>query len=132
MAGQYQLPSDGFDHHAYSGVIKSDGTWIPCEHDNEDWAKYEAWLAEDKQPPNVPDVYRSPADGGVTIKLKKDQVPVGVMLDSLSPEDYAKAVAAEHAPPPAVETPPSNQAADHGPTHPTAQRETHGHGKERS
>jgi len=114
---EYQLPSDGFDGRAYSGVIKSDGTWVPCEADNEDWQEYEKWVNDPKaDPPNKPDPYRSPADGGVAIKLKEGEEAVGCMVDSLPPEPATKPPEqmgppapppAQHVPPPPHAPPPS-------------------------
>jgi hypothetical protein len=97
MASKYQLPSDGYDRQARSGVIRSDGKWIACAADSKDWDEYEAWLKEDPEK-NRPDPYRSPEDGGVVIKLEKDQVPVGVMLNSLLPPEEPKPAPAQQAP----------------------------------
>src|SRR5262245_30175901 len=80
---EYQLPSDGVNGRPYSGVIKSDGTWVPCAADNEDWDAYVEWVGDYSK--NHPDPYRAPADGGVAIKLKEGEVAVGAMLDSLPP-----------------------------------------------
>src|SRR5262245_3307119 len=81
---EYQLPSDGVNGRPYSGVIKSDGTWVPCAAENEDWDAYVEWAGDYSK--NKPDPYRSPADGGVAIKLAEGQEAVGAMLDSLPPE----------------------------------------------
>jgi len=98
MAAPYQLPSDGVGGRPYSGVIKSDGTWVPCAADNEDWDEYVEWAGDYSK--NHPDPYRSPADGGVAIKLAEGQVAVGAMLDSMPPD-----------PPPASTPPPTTTAA---------------------
>lgn len=96
MAAPYQLAWDGFEGRAYSGVIKSDGTWVPCAADNDDWAEYEEWLGEDKDPPNRPDAWRSPDEGGVVLKLAKDQIAIGSMLHSLAPARHPSPPAAQH------------------------------------
>jgi hypothetical protein len=80
-SGKYQLPSDGFDGTARSGVIRSDGKWIPAEAGNPDWYEYVKWLEE--SPDNNPDPFLSPDDGGVEIKLEDNQSAVGSMIPSV-------------------------------------------------
>lgn len=112
MPAPYQLPSDGHDGRAYSGVIKSDGTWVPCEAGNEDWEEYQKWVNDPKaDPPNRPDPYRSPRDGGVTIKLAEGQEAVGCMLDSLPPEPAKPAT-----------PPPTQQRVASPPAHPAPEK----------
>lgn len=76
----YQLPSDGYDGHAYSGVITSAGKWVACAADSPDWDAYVEWT---KTEGNIPDPYKHPDNGGVTIVLDEGQVAYGSMLDSL-------------------------------------------------
>ena len=33
-----------------TGVMRSDGAWIPNEPDNRDWIEYQQWLAEGNVP----------------------------------------------------------------------------------
>jgi hypothetical protein len=101
MAAPYQLASDGVAGRPYSGVIKSDGTWVPCEADNEDWKQYVEWAGDYSD--NHPDPYRHPSQGGVKIVRKEGQVPVGAMLDSLPPEEGGNVV--EGLPPKNVDVP---------------------------
>lgn len=129
MAGkQFQLASDGFWQVAYSGVIKSDGTWCPCAHGNEDWQDYMDWYGQSVD--NRADPWLSPADGGVAIKLKEGEVPVGTMFDSLPPDWQPAPVKADAppktqvavAPPPAHVPPPlpapeSTKPAQPAPAH---------------
>jgi len=86
MAAAYQLAWDGYDGMAFSGVIKADGTWVPCAAENTDWDAYQTWVGDKTaSPPNKPDPWRAPADGGVAIKLAEGQEAVGSMLYSLPP-----------------------------------------------
>ena len=104
MAAPYQLAHDGFDGKAFSGVIKADGTWVPCMADCKDWDEYVKWVSDPKaDPPHVPDPWKSPEDGGVAIKLTEDEVAVGSMLMSLPVHKEAPPA---HTPPPA-HVPPS-------------------------
>jgi hypothetical protein len=80
----FQLASDGFWGEAFSGVIKSDGTWCPCAFHpagQSDWHDYMAWYAQG----NKADPWLSPADGGYEIVLKPGEIAVGSMFDSLPP-----------------------------------------------
>lgn len=84
MAAAYQHASDYIPGMGpFSGVIRSsDGKWIACQAvaDSQDWADYLTWA---ETPGNVPDPYLHPDQGGVTIVLQPEEVPVGTMCDSL-------------------------------------------------
>ena len=85
MAGQYQHASDYTPGSPpYSGVIRADGKWVACAADSPDWDEYLEWA---KTEGNVPDPYLHPSQGGVAIVLEEGQVPYGVMLDSIPPEE---------------------------------------------
>jgi hypothetical protein len=89
----FQLASDGFWGEAFSGVIKSDGSWCPCAFHpagQSDWHDYMDWYAQG----NKADPWLSPADGGYLIVLKPGEIAVGSMFDSLPP--------GYHNPPPTV------------------------------
>ena len=106
MAAKYQYPSDGQPGMPpYSGVIRGDGRWVPNDKDNEDWQEYLEWA---KDPNNHCDPYRSPADGGVAIKLQEGEEAVGCMVDSLPPEPTTSSAKPEQFGPPAppAHTPP--------------------------
>ena len=85
VSDKYQLASDGYDGVAYSGVIRSDGKWVPAEAGNPDWHEYCDWLHESED--NVPAPFRSVRDGGLAIKLEPNQSAVGSMLDSVEDLD---------------------------------------------
>lgn len=82
---RYQLASDGYDGVARSGVIRSDGKWVPCEAGNPDWHEYCDWVAASDD--NNPAPFRAPRDGGVAIKLDPNQSAVGSMRDSVDDDD---------------------------------------------
>ena len=94
----YQLASDGFDGRAYSGVIRSDGRWVPCAADNQDWEDYQTWLAADPVN-NKPSPWLSLDNGGTQIVLQQDEVPVGSMFDSLPPPEETSAQSEAAGPP---------------------------------
>lgn len=130
MAGKaYQLASDGYWGLAFSGVIKADGTWVPCADDHGDWNAYMDWFAQG----NRADPWLPLADGGVKIVLKEGEVAVGSMLDSLPPEEGGNPMSAASAVPaaflpapkeaPAAPAPmPPPQAAPKPPEHRTERR----------
>jgi hypothetical protein len=90
MAAQYQHASDAVGGMPYSGVIRADGKWVACASDSTDWTDYLTWAGTEG---NVVDPYLHPAQGGVKIVLEEGQVPVGVMLNSLPPEEGGNTLA---------------------------------------
>lgn len=101
MAAQYQHASDWVSGAPpYSGVIRADGKWVACAADSQDWTDYLTWAETEG---NVPDPYLNPAQGGVKIVLEEGQVPYGVMLDSLPPEEGGSPI--EELPPKNVDVP---------------------------
>jgi hypothetical protein len=91
MAGMYQHASDWIPGYPpFSGVIRvSDGKFIACAANSQEWQEYLDWAAAD--PANVPDPFLSPNAGGVAIVPAEDQPVYGSMLESLPPADPALA-----------------------------------------
>lgn len=86
MASLYQHASDWIPGtpSPFSGVIRSDGKWVACAAESQDWEDYLEWASAEG---NVVDPYLSPAAGGVTIVLGEGEVAYGAMLGSLPPTD---------------------------------------------
>jgi len=81
---KYQLAADAYEGKPYSGVIRDDGKWIPCEAGNGDWYEYLDWVHADEK--NRPDPFKSVEDGGIEIKLVEHQKAVGSMVRSVKNE----------------------------------------------
>jgi len=95
---KYQHASDAIEGMPpFSGVIRDDGKWVANMAANPDWQEYLEWA---KDPKNHPDPYKSPANGGVAIKLEEGQLPYGAMVDSMPPEPTTGSAAQAPAPPP--------------------------------
>ena len=109
---KYQNASDAVQGMPpYSGVIRDDGRWCPNMAGNKDYAEYVAWAKDAK---NKADPYKSPADGGVAIKLQEGEEAVGAMVDSLPPEPEPKPAAPPA--PPASPPPATGASGASGPT----------------
>ena len=70
---QYYLPPDPTGGmHAFDGVVRDDGAWIPNHDGNRDWAEYQAWLTEGNTalpyPPEGVPVPAGSSNNGVTQK----------------------------------------------------------------